>query len=89
MHHRKKGKSFGRVAKKRKAMFRGLIVSLIKAGKIKTTLAKAKALRPYIEKTISLARKKDIAVVRRLLKEFNKETVDLLVGQWGPFFSER
>lgn len=89
MNHRKKVKSFGRVAKERKAMLRGLVASLVRSGGIKTTLAKAKALRPYVEKTVSQAQKKDMATVRNLRREFGRETVELLVNQWGPLFSKR
>lgn len=70
-------------------MLRGMAASLIKSGRIKTTLAKAKALRPYVEKIVSQAKKKDIAIMRNLRREFNKETVELLTGQWGPLFGGR
>ncbi|MFH1183010.1 MAG: 50S ribosomal protein L17 [Candidatus Moraniibacteriota bacterium] len=89
MHHRKKVKSLGRVARKRRALMKSLAVSLIKSGKIKTTLTKAKALRPYIEKAVSRAGKEDIAVIRRLRRDFNMETVELLMRKWAPLFRNR
>lgn len=89
MHHRKKVKSLGRVANKRKALMRSLVVSLVKSGKIKTTLTKAKVLRPYIERIISQSRHKGIATIRNLRREFNQETVDLLMQKWAPIFKER
>jgi large subunit ribosomal protein L17 len=89
MHHRKKVKSLGKVARKRKALIRSLAVALIKSGKIKTTLPKAKVLRPYIEKIISRAGREGVAVIRNLRREFNAETVELLMQKWAPLFRNR
>lgn len=89
MHHRKKVKSLGKVARKRKALVRSLAVALIKSGKIKTTLTKAKVLRPYIEKTISQAGREGTAAIRKLRREFNAEIVDLLMQKWAPIFKNR
>lgn len=57
MRHRVSGKEFNRNKAHRKALFRNLIDSLILYGRITTTLAKAKALRPKIEKLITVAKK--------------------------------
>ena len=57
MRHRKAGRVLGRNASHRLALFRNLSRSLITHESIKTTVAKAKELRPFIEKLITLAKK--------------------------------
>ena len=57
MRHNNRGRKFHRTAEHRKAMFMNLAGALIKHEQITTTLAKAKELRPYIEKLITLAKK--------------------------------
>ena len=57
MRHRKRGRKLGRNASHRKAMFRNMANSLFEHEKIVTTVAKAKELRPFAEKCITLARK--------------------------------
>ena len=53
MRHRKSGRKFGRESDHRKAMMRNLVTSLIKHGRIETTVAKAKEVRGLAEKTIN------------------------------------
>jgi len=57
MRHLKSGRKFGRTSAHRKAMFRNLVIALIRRERIRTTLAKAKELRSHIEKTITLGKK--------------------------------
>lgn len=57
MRHRKAGKKLNRNASHRRALYRNLAMALIRHERIITTVAKAKALRPYIEKLITLAKK--------------------------------
>ena len=57
MRHRRKGRKLGRDASHRKALFSNMAGSLFEHGRIKTTEAKAKELRPIAEKLITLARK--------------------------------
>lgn len=61
MRHRKAGRQLGRNASHRLALFRNLSRALITHERIKTTLPKAKELRPFIEKLITLAKKAAIA----------------------------
>ena len=56
MRHRKSGRKLGRNASHRKAMFRNMATSMIHEEKIVTTLAKAKEVRPMIERLITLAK---------------------------------
>jgi large subunit ribosomal protein L17 len=57
MRHRVGGRKLQRTSSHRAAMFRNMAASLIKHEQIVTTLAKAKELRPYVEKLITLAKK--------------------------------
>lgn len=57
MRKLKKGRKFGRVRKQRNALLKSLAVGLIEHGKIKTTLPKAKELRPHIERLVTYAKK--------------------------------
>ena len=68
MKHQKKGKKFGRTTGQRKALTRGLSRNFIIHGKIKTTEAKAKEIKSYIENTITKAKKNDGATNRRLIQ---------------------
>ena len=56
MRHRKVGRKFGRNSAQRKSLFRNQTTSLLKHGQIKTTLAKAKELRMYVEPVITLGK---------------------------------
>jgi len=66
MKHHNKTRKLGRVTKQRTALLRSLAISLIQHGKIKTTEAKAKELRPYVEKIITKGKSSTIAS-RRLV----------------------
>ncbi len=89
MRHSKKGRKFGRKAGVRKALMRSLAVGLIKTGKIKTTEAKAKELRPYIEKMISGAKTGTIAKRRAIEAEVGYLPAKTLFDTHAPKFKER
>jgi large subunit ribosomal protein L17 len=67
MRHGRKNRKFGRKANVRRGFIRSLAVALLTYEKIKTTEARAKELRPYIEKLLTKARIGDIAA-RRLIR---------------------
>jgi len=82
MNKRKKGRSLGREKDQKKALMRTLLVSLIESKKIVTTLAKAKELKPFAEKKLSLAKKglaqksdKNSAALRLLKKDLGVESI--------------
>ncbi len=66
MKHHKSFRKFGREKNERKAFVRGLLVNLIRHGRIETTLARAKEIRPFVEKLVTLA-KEDTVARRRLI----------------------
>lgn len=66
MRHRNKGRNFSRTSSHRKAMFRNMVVSLFDKELIVTTLPKAKELRSFAEKLITLAKNEDNASKRSL-----------------------
>lgn len=90
MRKRFKGKKLNRNAAQRKALYRGLVVALVEHGQINTTLAKAKVVRPQIEKLITVARGGGLTARRRLL-EFvpQKEIVEKMIEEIGPRFKGR
>ena len=90
MRKRFKGSKLNRNAAQRKALYLGLIVSLVEHGQIKTTLAKAKAVRPQLEKLVTVACKGDLNARRRLLQAVpNKEIVKKMLQEVGPRFKNR
>jgi large subunit ribosomal protein L17 len=86
-----KTKSFHRPKEQREHLFVNLAVALIENGKIETTLPKAKALRPFIEKLITLAKKETIAS-RRLINsrlKHHQSAADKLFKEIAPLYKER
>ena len=75
MRHGKTFRKFGRMDAHRMAMMRNLAVSLLKAGKIETTVAKAKDLSRFVEKLITIAKDKNVASTRILVARLNQEAV--------------
>jgi len=90
MRHRLATKKLGRNTSHRRALLRNLVTSLIMEERIETTPAKAKAMRPHVEKMITLAKKGDVAS-RRLARGYlmTRESVDRLFENLGPRFGDR
>ncbi len=89
MEHGKKNRKFGRETKQRKELMRDFAEALIIRGKITTSQAKAKSLRPYIEKIITKSKTNNIATVRFLASNFGKTSVKKLLQEIGPKFAGR
>ncbi|MGK8511945.1 50S ribosomal protein L17 [Nocardia asiatica] len=86
----KKGARFGGSASHQKAIFANLATALFEHGRITTTEAKAKAVRPYAEKLITKAKAGTLADRREVLKVIrNKDIVHELFAQIGPSFEGR
>jgi large subunit ribosomal protein L17 len=90
MRHRKSGRYFGRNSSHRKAMFKNMMVSLLKHELITTTVAKAKELRGYIEPMITLA-KVDCVHNRRVAfsRLRDRDMVQKLFNEIGPHYTSR
>lgn len=100
MEHRRKGRKLKRTASHKKALLSNLSCSLIKYKRIKTTVAKAKELRSYVEPIINKAKiaflakekKPEVFVhqareIRKFLK--NREAINILLGEVAPKVIER
>jgi large subunit ribosomal protein L17 len=90
MRHNNKGRALSRTASHREALLRNMAVSLFRHGRISTTTAKAKELRPFAEKLITLAKRGDLHARRLAARKLNDETVlASLFGEIAPRFAER
>jgi large subunit ribosomal protein L17 len=90
MRHAHKGKKLGRDSAHRKALYANLACSLIEHGRIKTTQAKAKAVKPYAEKMITLGRRGDLHARRQALAELRtQEVVHKLFAEVAPRMADR
>ena len=85
MRHRKKGRKLSRTPSHKKATMRNMATSLFRHERIETTTAKAKELRPYAERLITLARRGDLHA-RRLAatKIQDREVLGKLFGDIAP-----
>ena len=85
MRHMCKKHTLGKAQDQRKALLRSLATELFVHGEITTTMARAKALKPYAEKIITLAKKGDLHSIRQAARYiYNKETgkyMDLTSGE--------
>ncbi|MCX6757937.1 MAG: 50S ribosomal protein L17 [Candidatus Nomurabacteria bacterium] len=77
MRHSNKTKKFGREKTQRHALMHSLALNLIVREKIKTTEPKAKALRPFIEKLVTLAKKGDLASRRVVISRLTNRSKEV------------
>jgi large subunit ribosomal protein L17 len=95
MRHLVKGRKFSRVRKQRTALLKTLLGSLVMKEKITTTEARAKEMRPMIEKIITKAKRiskdetKKVAIMRDLRKELPVMAVKKMTGELAKKISER
>jgi large subunit ribosomal protein L17 len=90
MRHHRAGKKLGRDASHRKALYANLAGSLIEHGRIKTTQAKAKAVKPFAEQMITLGKRGDLAARRQAIAELrSQDVVHQLFAEVAPRFADR
>ncbi len=90
MRHRKSGRKFSRSSSHRMAMFANMASSLIKHEQIKTTLPKAKDLRPIVEKLITLGKRGDLHARRQAYAQLSdKAIVDKLFTTIAERYADR
>jgi large subunit ribosomal protein L17 len=90
MRHNVKGRKLGRTSEHRQALFRNQLASLVESGRIRTTLSKAKELRPIAEKIVTKGKRGTVDArrqVRRWLAQ--RELVKKLFDEVAPRFQER
>ncbi len=90
MRHKVAGRGFGRNTNQRKALLRGLVVSLFEHLKIETTVAKAKEARKLAERIITLGKKGDLHSMRLALSKIpNKNIITKLFNVMAPKITNR
>src|SRR5438067_1105355 len=90
MRHHRSGKKLGRDSAHRKALYSNLTSALIEHGRIRTTEAKAKAVKPIAEQMITLGRRGDIHARRQALAFLrSQDVVYKLFSDVGPRFKQR
>ena|SRR3989338_256482 len=90
MRHRKINKIFGREKAARKSLYKSLAESIILYEKIQTTETKAKAIRSYVEKAITIGKESTLSTRRKLLRTFHTELpVKKILDVLGPRYKER
>jgi large subunit ribosomal protein L17 len=90
MRHRAKGRQLSRTSSHKRALLNNMAASLFAHGRVITTEAKAKELRPFAEKLITLARRGDLharRLVERRIKD--RDTLGKLFSEIGPRFAAR
>lgn len=81
MRHLKTGRKFSRTRNQRKALLKGLATAFFMRKKMRTTEAKAKELRPFVEKCITRAKHPTLANQRALLQYFSKPVVANILAE--------
>ena len=85
-----KHRKLGRTSDQRRAMLRAMVTYLLENGQIKTTITRAKEIKPMAEKMITLAKQNDLAAYRQALGFITKEDVaKKLFQELGPKYAGR
>lgn len=90
MKHHSKIRKFGREKNERKAFVKSLLINLIRHGRMETTLARAKEVRPFVEKLVTLAKEDTVArrrlVASRLINQ--EDETKKLFTEYAPKYKE-
>jgi large subunit ribosomal protein L17 len=90
MRHGVKGRQLSRTSSHKRAMLRNMVTSLFQHDRVVTTEAKAKELRPYAERLITLARRGDLHARRQVERRIkDREVSGRLFKEIGPRFQSR
>lgn len=89
MKHLKKGRKFGREKDQRTALKRIMAADLIMKERIKTTEAKAKELRPFVEKLVTKGKNNTLTNQRLLARSLNNEARKKLISKTSPRYKDR
>ena len=90
MRHKKGYRKLGRNTNQRRALLKGLAISLFEHGRITTTLPKAKELRRFAERLVTIAKKQDPNAHRLVFSYLqNKDITKKLMTEYGPKYETR
>ncbi len=90
MRHRKKGRNLSRSPSHRRALLRNMATSLFRHERIRTTTARARELRPYAERLVTLARRGDLHARRQAARRIaDREVLGKLFDEIGPRYADR
>jgi large subunit ribosomal protein L17 len=90
VRHRKAGRKLGRDRDHRRALYANLAVALFEHGRIKTTEAKAKEVRPVAERMVTLAKRGDLAAHRQAVAFLRSKAIaHKLFSEIAPRFADR
>jgi len=90
VRHQKSGRKLGRDGAHRKALYANLTMQLIEHGRIRTTLAKAKEVRPVAERMITLGKRGDLHAHRQAVAFLrSKDAAHALFSEIAPRYAER
>ena len=90
MRHRKSGRKFNRNSPQRNSLMKGLAISIIEHECVKTTLAKAKEIRGFLEPLVTLAKENTVANQRLAQARLgSKQAVAKLFDELGPRYADR
>src|ERR671918_1442670 len=91
MAHRIGGRKLGRKTGPRRALYRNLVVAVLRYEQIKTTEARAKEVRGQVERVITLAKDGSLAARRRIVAQLPDEplVVDKLINEIAPKYGDR
>lgn len=89
MRHLQKGRKFGRTAGRRRSFVNGLMSNLIQNGRISTTEARAKEIKPKVEKLVTVAKKQDLSAMKTLLSRLPEKSAFKLYHEIAPKYAER
>ena len=90
MRHRNAGFKLGRNTSHRRALLRNLVTSVIQEDRVETTVTKAKAMRPHVEKMITLGKRGDVAARRQAAAYLmTREAVSKLFDTISPRYGDR
>ncbi|MXX34768.1 MAG: 50S ribosomal protein L17 [Gemmatimonadetes bacterium] len=90
MRHRKKGRNLSRSPSHRRALLRNMATSLFRHERIRTTTARARELRPYAERLVTLARRGDLHARRLAARKIaDREILGKLFDDIGPRYADR
>ena len=91
MRHHNSNRKFGRETDQRRALIRGLMKDVITHGRITTTLARAKEIRPYVERIVTRAKTDTVATRRNISARLgnSETTTKKLFAEIAPKFKDR